>query len=421
MTTHSSEIQSTRVTKSLFDPEVIRREFPILKMSVSGKPLVYLDNAATAQKPQSVIDAVSNYYTEENSNIHRGVHYLSDIATRKYEGVRTKVQKLLNARHDHEIIFVRGTTEGINLVAQSFGKLSIVSGDEIIISEMEHHSNIIPWQMLCEEREARLIVLPITDRGEIELDVFRKLPNKRTKLVALTHVSNVLGTLNPIKEAIAIAHSENIPVLIDGAQAIAHLKVDVQELDCDFYVFSSHKMYGPTGVGVLYGKEKWLEKMPPYQGGGDMIKSVTFEKTIFNDLPHKFEAGTPNIAGTVGFGAAVEYLQHHLTPLLENYEDDLLRYAHDTLKSIKGLNVIGTAEKKISVVSFILDGIHPHDIGTILNYDGIAVRTGHHCAQPVMDRYQIPATVRASLAMYNTHKEIDILAAGIEKVMRVFS
>lgn len=421
MTTYSPEIQSTRVTKSIFDPEVIRGEFPILKMSVSGKPLVYLDNAATAQKPQSVIDAISNYYAEENSNIHRGVHYLSDIATRKYEGVRNKVQKLLNARHDHEIIFVRGTTEGINLVAQSFGKLCIGSGDEIVISEMEHHSNIVPWQMLCEEKGARLIVLPITDRGEIELDVFRKLLNKKTRLVALTHVSNALGTLNPIKEVIAIAHSESIPVLIDGAQAVAHLNVDVQKLDCDFYVFSSHKMYGPTGIGVLYGKEKWLEKMPPYQGGGDMIKSVTFEKTIFNDLPHKFEAGTPNIAGTIGLGAAVEYLQHHLTPLLEDYEDDLLRYAHDTLTSIKGLKVIGTAEKKISVVSFVLDGIHPHDIGTILNNDGIAVRTGHHCAQPVMDRYQIPATVRASLAMYNTYEEIDILATGIEKVKRVFS
>lgn len=413
-------ITALKSTKKIFDVETIRADFPILKHWVNGKPLVYLDNAATSQKPQSVIDSMSHYYLEENSNIHRGVHFLSDKATQSYEAARVKIQRYINASNQKEIIFTRGTTESINLVAHSFGKKYVKAGDEILISAMEHHSNIVPWQMLCEERGAVLRVIPMNDAGDLLLDEYKKLLSPKVKLVALVHVSNALGTVNPIKEMIATAHERNIPVLVDGAQAIPHLKIDVQGLDCDFYAFSGHKMYGPTGVGILYGKQNRLEAMPPYQGGGDMIKSVTFEKTIYNDLPNKFEAGTPNIVGGVGLGATIDYLNRLDMNVVAEYEHDLLAYATDALLTIKGVNIIGTAKHKAGVVSFTLEGIHPHDIGTILDDDGIAIRTGHHCAQPVMLRFGVPATARASFAVYNTKEEVDALVKGIYKVIEVF-
>jgi len=396
-----------------------RHHFPVLRQWVNGKPLVYLDNAATSQKPQIVIDAMMRYYESENSNIHRGVHYLSERATEAYEGVRRKVAQFVNASDASEIIFVRGTTEAVNLVSYSYGRKSIGPGDEVVISAMEHHSNIVPWQILCEEKGAKLRVIPMDDRGVLLLDEYEKLLNERTKIVAVVHVSNALGTINPVKEMIATAHRRGIPVLVDGAQAVPHMKVDVRDLDCDFYAFSAHKMFGPTGVGVLYGKTRHLEAMPPYQGGGDMIKSVTFEKTIYNDLPHKFEAGTPNIGGGIGLGAAVDYLVDLDMDAVAAHEHDLLLYATQAVQQIPGVRIIGTAPMKAGVLSFVIDGIHPHDIGTILDDEGIAIRTGHHCAQPVMLRFGVPATARASFAFYNTKEEIDALVRGIDKVKEV--
>ncbi|HEV8538462.1 MAG TPA: cysteine desulfurase [Bacteroidota bacterium] len=408
-------------TQKIFDVYGVREDFPILKHWVNGKPLVYLDNAATSQKPQVVLDAMNHYYLEENSNIHRGVHTLSDKATHSYEAARVKVQKRINASSPKEIIFTRGTTESINLVAASYGRSHVRSGDEVLITAMEHHSNIVPWQLLCEEKNATLCVVPINENGELILEEFRQLLSNKTTIVALTHVSNALGTVNPIKEMITTAHALGIPVLVDGAQAVPHMKIDVQELDCDFYAFSAHKMFGPTGVGILYGKRHLLEAMPPYQGGGDMIRSVTFEKTLFNELPHKFEAGTPNIAGGVGLGATIDYLNNVDMESLARHEQELLSYATDALSGIGGVHIIGTANEKASVVSFVIDNVHPHDIGTVLDDDGIAIRTGHHCAQPVMQRFGIPATARASFAMYNTKEEIDALAKGVRKAIGVFS
>ena len=399
----------------------IREEFPILKQTVNGKPLVYLDNAATSQKPQSVIDALVNYYSTENSNVHRGVHTLSQRATDDYEEARSKVRRFLNAEDDREIIFVRGTTEAINLVAQSFGRQNIHEGDEIIISAMEHHSNIVPWQMLCEERGAILSVIPINDNGELLLDEYERMLNPRTKLVSVAHVSNALGTINPAKQIVEMAHSRGVPVLLDGAQAVPHCPVDVRDLDCEFYAFSGHKLYGPTGIGILYGKADMLEAMPPYQGGGEMIRSVTFEKTLYNVLPHKFEAGTPNIAGSIGLGAAIDYVTDLGIERIGAYEHQLLEYGTELLSGIDNVKIIGTAAEKSGIISFVMDGIHPHDIGTILDAEGIAIRTGHHCAQPLMDRFGIPATARASLAFYNTREELDALAKAIDRVIEVFS
>jgi cysteine desulfurase/selenocysteine lyase len=416
------EITATYTEEKVKAPvpvESCRFHFPLLRRQVNGKPLVYLDNAATSQKPQVVIDAIMRYYYEENSNIHRGVHYLSERATESYEAARAKVQRFINARSTKEIIFVRSTTEGINLVASSFGRLKIHQGDEVIISAMEHHSNIVPWQLVCEEKGARLRVIPINDAGELLLDEYENLLTERTRIVAITHISNALGTINPIKEIIATAHARRIPVLVDGAQAVPHMKVDVQKLDCDFYAFSSHKMFGPTGVGILYGKEELLEAMPPYQGGGDMIKSVTFEKTLFNDLPFKFEAGTPNIAGGIGLGAAIDYMNAMDMNAVMAYEHELLQYATANLLEVPGLRIIGTAKEKAGVISFVMEGVHPHDIGTILDYEGIAIRTGHHCAQPVMQRFGIPATARASFAFYNTKDEVDVLVRAVRKVKEV--
>jgi cysteine desulfurase/selenocysteine lyase len=410
-----------RAVKPSFDVEKIRRDFPILKMKVLGHPLVYLDNAATSQKPQSVIDALVRYYEGENANIHRGVHYLSQIATEAFEQARETVRAFVNAARASEIIFTRGTTEAINLVAHSYGRANVGAGDEVLITAMEHHSNIVPWQMLCEEKGAKLRVAPMNDEGELLLEEFKKLLNPRTKVVAVGHVSNALGTINPLKEMIAAAHTLGIPVVVDGAQAVPHLAVDVQDLDADFYAFSGHKMYGPTGIGVLYGKTALLEAMPPYQGGGDMISSVTFEKTTYNKLPYKFEAGTPDMAGAAGLKAAIEYMNGIGIAKIAAHEHELLEYATEVIGSLPGVRLIGKAREKASVLSFVLDEVHPHDIGTILDQEGIAVRTGHHCAQPVMERFHIPATVRASFAVYNTKAEIDALARAIQKVHEVFA
>lgn len=408
------------MSELLTDIDAIRAQFPILSREVNGKPLVYLDNGATSQKPQSVIDAISHYYEYENSNIHRGVHTLSQDATSAYEDVRKKVQKFINAEHDHEVIFTSGTTGGINLVASSFGASLVRKGDEILITAMEHHSNIVPWQMLCERRGAHLKVLPISKEGEIDIEEYKKLIGPKTELISLVHVSNSLGTINPIKEMIEIAHAQNIPVLVDGAQAIHHTPVDVQDLDADFYAFSAHKMYGPTGVGVLYGKEELLNDMKPYQGGGDMIKNVTFEKTIYNDLPHKFEAGTPNIAGGIGLGAAIDFINSIGYDFIMEHEAELARFTTSQLRDIKGLRFIGTAKERAGLVSFVLDGIHPYDTGVILDKLGIAVRTGHHCTQPVMNFFEVPGTVRASFAVYNTKQEVVKLVEGIERVQKMF-
>jgi cysteine desulfurase/selenocysteine lyase len=404
-----------------FDVEKIRGDFPILRQRIRGKPLVYLDNAATSQKPQSVINAITRYYERDNANIHRGVHFLSEHATEEHEAARSAIQSFLNAAHSREIIFVRGATEGINLVAQTYGRVHVGAGDEVLITAMEHHSNIVPWQMLCEEKGAKLRVAPIDDRGELLLEEFAGLLGERTKIVAVTHVSNALGSVTPLRKMVELAHARNIPVLVDGAQAVPHLKVDVQALDCDFYVFSGHKVYGPTGIGVLYGKSALLEAMPPYQGGGDMISSVTFEKTIFNKLPFKFEAGTPDISGAIGLGAAIRYLDAVGIENAAAHEHGLLSYATAKVSAIPGIRLVGTAREKAGVLSFVMEGIHPHDIGTILDQEGIAIRTGHHCSQPVMRRFDIPATARASFALYNTREEVDALAAGIEKVREVFA
>jgi cysteine desulfurase/selenocysteine lyase len=388
---------------------------------VHGKPLVYLDNAATTQKPQVVIDALTRYYTQENSNVHRGVHFLSQVATQAYDGGRTRVRRFLNAAHDHEIVFTRGTTDGINLVAQSYGRTHFRAGDDVIITAMEHHSNIVPWQMICDEKRANLKVVPITDAGELRLAEYERMLTDRTKLVAVVHVSNALGTANPVREMIALAHKRGVPVLVDGAQSIPHMPVDVQDLDCDFYAFSGHKLFGPTGIGVLYGKAELLEAMPPYQGGGDMISAVTFEKTIYNTLPYKFEAGTPHIAGVIGLAAAIEYVERIGRNQIAAYEADLLAYGTELLSAIPGLRLVGTAKDKAGVLSFVVDGIHAHDIGTILDMEGVAVRAGHHCAMPVMKRFGLPATARASVAFYNTRADMDALAKAIHKAIEVFA
>ena len=403
-----------------WDIERIRADFPVLQQTVNGKPLIYLDNSASSQVPQVVIDRGSVYLEQEHSNIHRGVHYLSQKATTAYEGAREKVKRFINARDSRECVFVRGATEGINLVMYGYGRKFIGAGDEIIISAMEHHSNIVPWQMLCKEKGAILRVIPMNDSGELLLDEYDGLLNERTKLVGVMHVSNALGTINPIKEMIAQAHKYGVPVLIDGAQAAPHMPVDVQDLDCDFYVFSGHKMYAPTGSGVLYGKMVLLEKMNPFQGGGDMIKTVTFEKSTYAEPPTKFEAGTPAIASQIGLGAAIDYLNSIGRERAAAYEAELLRYATERVSAIEGVRIIGTAKNKASVLSFIIDGIHPHDIGTILDQEGIAVRAGHHCAQPVMQRFNVPATARASFSFYNTKQEIDVLARTIERVIEIF-
>lgn len=414
------DIGSATATSRSFDVAAVRRDFPILGKLVHGKPLVYFDNGATSQKPQAVIDAMGHYYAEENSNIHRGVHYLSEQATAAYERARGKARAFLNARSDKEIIYVRGTTEAINLVAQSYGRAFLKAGDEIIVSAMEHHSNIVPWQMLCEQVGARLRVIPISHDGELVIEEFRRLLNNRTKLVSVTHVSNALGTVVPVKEVIAAAHDRGVPVLLDGAQAVPHLKVDVQDLGCDFYAFSGHKMFGPTGVGILYGRAELLEKMPPYQGGGDMISLVTFEKTHYNVLPYKFEAGTPHIAGGLALGAAIDYLNGLDWPQVMAHEHGLLEYATGALSEIQQLKIIGTAKEKAGVLSFVFDHIHAHDVGTILDQEGVAVRAGHHCAMPVMQRFGVPATTRASFAFYNTKEEIDVLARALHRVLKVF-
>ena len=402
------------------DVERVRQEFPILREKPYGKPLVYLDSAATSQKPQAVIDAMSRFYSRDNANVHRGVHYLSERATEAYEGARAKVQGFLNAAHVQEIVFTRGTTESINLVAQTYARTRLDEGDEVLITAMEHHSNIVPWQMVCAERGARLRVAPINDAGELLLDDFERLVGPRTRLVAVTHVSNVLGTVNPIRRITEIAHARGARVLVDGAQAAPHLDIDVQALGCDFYALSGHKMYGPTGIGVLYGRSELLEAMPPYQGGGDMIASVSFEKTVYNTLPYKFEAGTPNLAGAVGLGAAIDFLGGLEHEALVAHETDVLAYGMQALSALPGLQLIGTAPAKASVLSFLVDGVHPHDIGTILDREGIAIRVGHHCAQPLLSRLGVIATARASLACYNTRHEIDVLVDGLETVQEAF-
>jgi cysteine desulfurase/selenocysteine lyase len=422
MTTAARRIDSP--PDSVTDPidvARVRADFPILETMVHGKPLVYLDNAATSQKPRAVIDAIMRYYQGTNANVHRGVHYLSETATENYEGARKIAQQFINAAHSREIIFVRGTTEGINLVAQTLGRTRIGAGDEILITAMEHHSNIVPWQILCEEKGAKLRVAPINDNGELRFDEYANLLSPKTKLVAVTHVSNALGTINPLKRMVELAHAHNVPVLVDGAQAVPHIKVDVQALDCDFYTFSGHKVYAPTGIGVLYGKTALLESMPPYQGGGDMISSVTFERTTYNKLPYKFEAGTPDIAGVIGLGAALTYVENLGIENIGAHEHDLLVYATAAVSAIPGVRIIGAAKEKAAVVSFVVEGVHPHDIGTILDQQGIAIRTGHHCSQPVMERFGIPATARASFAVYNTREEIDALVGGIQKVKEVFA
>lgn len=404
----------------LYDVQKIRNDFPILKILVHGKPLVYLDNAATTQKPQYVIDKTNNYYEKYNANIHRGVHALSQEATEEFESARIIVKNFINALGKNEIIFTRGTTESINLIASTYGRKNIKEDDEIIISTMEHHSNIVPWQMLCEEKNAKLRVIPINDEGEIIFEEFEKMINKKTKFISVVYASNSLGTVNPVKRIIDLAHSHNIPVLIDAAQAVNHLKIDVQELNCDFLAFSGHKLYGPTGIGILYGKVNHLESMPPYQGGGDMISKVTFEHTTYNELPHKFEAGTPDIAGAIGLGAAIEYVEKIGLKNIAYHENVLLDYATKAVNDLDGLRIIGTAKEKIGVLSFHFEKVHPHDVGTFLDFEGVAIRTGHHCTQPLMNRFCIPATSRASFAMYNTKEEVDILVNGLKKILEVF-
>jgi cysteine desulfurase/selenocysteine lyase len=404
-----------------FDIQTIRNDFPILDQTINGFPLVYLDNAASSQKPVQVIDAVANYYREDNANVHRGVHRLSQRATDAYEGARGKVRDFLNAQSDKEIVFVRGATEAINLIAHSFVRPMLNAGDEILVSHMEHHANIVPWQMLCDQVGAKLVVIPMTEQGELDLSTFDALLTSKTKIMAVGQVSNALGTINPVKMMTEKAHAKGIPVLIDGAQAVPHMPADVQDLDCDFYVFSGHKMFAPTGIGALYGKQALLEEMAPWQGGGDMILSVSFEKTQYNELPYKFEAGTPNISGAIGLGAAIDYMTSIGISELAAYEHSLLDYATQKVGELDGLRIIGTAEQKASVLSFMIDGVHPHDVGTIFDQQGVAIRTGHHCAQPVMQFFGIPATARASFAFYNTMDEVDALVASIQKVQELFS
>ena len=420
MSTVHSAPHSSAATIEPLDAAALRKDFPALNQSVHGKPLVYLDNAATSQTPLAVIEAIRKFYLEDCANVHRGVHELSQRATDDYENARVEVQKFLGAADSSEIIYTRGTTESINLVAHSYGRSRVQAGDEVLISAIEHHSNIVPWQMLCEERGAKLRVVPINEAGELRMDEFEKLLGVRTRIVAVTQVSNALGTINPVKRIIELAHSRGIAVLVDGAQSVPHIKVDVRELDCDFFAFSGHKMFGPTGIGILYGKRDLLKEMPPYQGGGDMIASVTFEKTTYNTLPYKFEAGTPNIADAIGLGETVRYLNRVGLDRIAAYEHDLLAYATKVVSAIPGVRLIGTAAQKASVLSFLLEGVHAHDLGTILDREGVAIRAGHHCAQPVMDFYGVPATARASLAFYNTREDIDRLVAAIGKAKELF-
>jgi len=415
----STVLHRTGLGSAALDVERIRRDFPILEQTIHGKKLVYLDNGATAQKPRAVIDAMVRYYEHYNANIHRGVHTLSMRATEAHDEARETVRRFIQAADAGEIVFVRGATEAVNLVAETYGRANVGEGDEVLITAMEHHSNIVPWQILCEEKRAHLRVAPINDAGEIELDAFEKLLTPRTRIVAAAHVSNALGTVNPLRKMIQLAHAHDVPVLVDGAQAVPHLPVDVQALGCDFYAFSGHKVYGPTGIGVLYGKEELLAEMPPYQGGGDMIRSVTFEKTTYNVVPYKFEAGTPDIAGAIGLGVALEYVMALGMDRVEAHEQDLLAYATERVGAINGVRLIGTATHRAGVLSFLMEDIHPHDLGTVLDREGIAIRTGHHCAQPVMDRFGIPATARASFGVYNTREEVDALVNGIHKAREV--
>ncbi|HUK67096.1 MAG TPA: cysteine desulfurase [Anaeromyxobacteraceae bacterium] len=410
-----------RPVREAFDVERVRCEFPILARPVRGRPLVYLDSAATTQKPRPVVEAMARFFDQENANVHRGVHFLSERATEAYEGARERVRRFLNARQASEIVFVRGTTEALNLVAFTFGRLKVRAGDEVLVTAMEHHSNIVPWQMLCEQQGARLTVAPIDDRGVLDLEELERRIGPRTRVLCVTHVSNALGTVNPVKRIVALAHARGVPVVVDGAQGAPHLPADVQALDCDFYAFSGHKIYGPTGIGVLYAKAEHLEAMPPWQGGGDMILSVTFERTTYNRIPHKFEAGTPNMAGAVGLAASLDWLAKLPLALAWEHEQDLLDYATKALSRIGGLRLVGTAPEKAAVLSFVFEDIHPHDIGTVLDREGIAIRTGHHCAQPLMQRLGLSATARASLGLYNTRGEIDALVAGLEKVRRMFA
>lgn len=407
-------------TPAVFDVQRVREDFPALHQDVHGKPLVYLDSAATTLKPQSVINAVDDVYARDCANIHRAVHLLSQRATARFEEARETVRTFLNASNKTEIVFTRGTTESINLVAQSWGRSSLREGDEVLVTELEHHSNIVPWQILCQQTGAKLVVVPMTDRGEVLRDAFEKKLSERTRLVAMSHVSNALGTVLPVAELIALAHGHGALVLLDGAQAVSHVDVDVQSLDCDFYALSGHKLYGPTGIGVLYGKERLLDKMPPYQGGGDMIRSVTFEETIYNDLPYKFEAGTPHIAGAIGLGAAIDYVSSFDAGLVHAHENAVLRYATEALEAVPGLRLIGTAPGKVAALSFLMESAHPHDIGTIVDAEGVAIRTGHHCAQPVMEHFGIAATARASLGMYNSREDIDALVTALRKVQELF-
>jgi cysteine desulfurase/selenocysteine lyase len=416
MEVEHSTIQKTK----LYNVNRIREDFPILRKLIHGKPLCYLDNAATTQKPYYVINKTNKYYEQMNANIHRGVHALSQEATEAFEESRIIVKKFINALGKNEIIFTRGTTESINLVASAYGRSHIKEGDEIIISHMEHHSNIVPWQMLCREKNAKLRVIPITETGELVFEEFEKMISNKTKFISIVFASNSLGTVNPIKKIIELAHSFGIPVMLDAAQAVNHLPIDVQELDCDFLAFSGHKLYGPTGIGILYGKVNHLEAMPPYMGGGDMISKVTFEETTYNELPHKFEAGTPNIAGAIGLGAAIEYIEKVGLTNIARHENELLQYATEAISDFKGIKIIGTAREKISVLSFHFENVHPHDVGTFLDFEGVAIRTGHHCTQPLMQRFNIPATSRASFGMYNTREEVDILVNGLKKILEVF-
>jgi cysteine desulfurase / selenocysteine lyase len=417
----STAVHRTDPGSAALDVERIRRDFPILDQTIHGKKLVYLDNAATSQKPRAVIDAIVRYYQHDNANIHRGVHTLSMRATEAHDEARETVRRFIQAADAGEIIFVRGATEAVNLVAETYGRANVGEGDEVLISAMEHHSNIVPWQILCEEKRAHLRVIPIDDAGVLDLDAYEKLLSPRTRIVAVAHVSNALGTVNPLRKIIQLAHAHDVPVLVDGAQAVPHMPVDVQALGCDFYAFSGHKVYGPTGIGVLYGKEELLAEMPPYQGGGDMISSVTFEKTTYNVVPYKFEAGTPDIAGAIGLGAALEYVTRLGIDRIAAHGQELLAYATEKVGAIEGVRLIGTAPNRVGVLSFVLDNVHPHDLGTILDRDGIAIRTGHHCAQPVMDRFRIPATARASFAVYNTKEEVDALVEGIRAAHEVFA
>jgi cysteine desulfurase/selenocysteine lyase len=420
VTTAHRAVPTPRAVQPALEVATRRTDFPLLATRVHGKPLVYLDNAATSQKPRAVIEAITRYYETSNANVHRGVYWLSEHATAAYEGAREKARGFLNAREAREIIFVRGTTEGINLVASSFGRTNLVAGDEVLISAMEHHSNIVPWQLICEERGATLRVIPMNHAGELPLDEVERRLTERTKIIALVHVSNSLGTINPVREVVALAHARGIPVLVDGAQAAPHMPVDVQALDCDFYTVSGHKMFGPTGIGVLYGKAARLEAMPPYQGGGDMIRSVTFAKTTFADIPAKFEAGTPHIAGAIGLGAAIDYVSRLDWGLVAQHERDLLGYASGRLQEVPGVRLVGTAAHKASVISFVVAGVHAHDVGTIVDQQGVAIRTGHHCTQPVMEFFGVPATARASFAFYNTREDADALVTALGKVRQVF-